>query len=239
MMETNDLINTWEEGNKKLFSGTKISRSMIEKYLQPKVSKTSAVLVFNLVFYCVMQLVTIGIIIADIIGYSNNPVMLSAFIPMLIISIGFLVFGYFSFLKLREIRNYSENLVQLLNRKLSFLRTYYETWMVIISFSAMFLIFSFTTLAEYQDGYYRINNPLFFIAVFSGTWLFIYGTQKVSGYISTRALKVYLTDLQNNFLEGSRKIERQGKKFKWFLFILVALFTAIFIAGLLKSMNVF
>jgi hypothetical protein len=237
-MESNDMLNTWEEGNKKLFSNTKISTEMIEQYLKPKISKTSAIFTFNLIFYCIFQLAAAGILIADIIGYKTNPTMLSALIPLLVVTVGFLVFGYFSFLKIREINNYSENLMLLLSKKLSFLRTYYETWMVIISFSTLIMIFALSTMVDNQEGYFRINNPLKYIIISISVWLFIYGTQKLSSLISTRELKGYLNDLQNNFLEESQKIERQKKKFRWFLLFLALVFTALFVLGLLKSMHV-
>lgn len=238
MTESNDIFKTWEEGNKKLFSGTKISKPMIEQYLKPKISKTSAIFTYNLIFYCFMQIVIIGMLIIDIIGYKTNTTMLSALIPMLIVTIGFLVFGYFSLLKLREIQNYSENLMHLLSKKLSFIRTYYETWMVIISFSTLILIFALSTIVDNQDGYFRINKPVFFTVVSITIWIFIYGTQKLSAYISSNALKKYLTDLQNNLLEGSQQIEKQRKRFKWFLLVLSVLFTLTFILGMLKLMNV-
>ena len=57
MTESNDIFKTWEEGNKKLFSGTKISKPMIEQYLKPKISKESAIFTSNLIFYCFMQII--------------------------------------------------------------------------------------------------------------------------------------------------------------------------------------
>jgi len=238
MMETNELFKTWDEGNKKLFSGEKISKTMIEQYLKPRIIKTSALFTFNLVVYCLVQVASIILLSVNIIGYKSNPTMLSAIIPMLILSIGFLIFGYFSFLKLRDIRNYNENLMHLLSEKLRFIRTYYETWMVIISFSTLIMIFGLTTMVDNQDGFYRINNPRLYLIISLAVLVFIYGTQKLSGILSTRALKTYLSDLQQSFLDGSQQMEQQRRKFHWLVVVLVILFLAIFILGLIKSKGV-
>jgi hypothetical protein len=238
MMNTNDLIYTWEEGNKKLFDGQEITHTMVEKYLKPRISKTSALLVFNLAFYSLVQLVNISLLAINLVGYRSNPVMLSALIPLLIISIAFLLYGYFSFLKLKEIRNYSETLLTMLKQNLSFIRTYYEIWMIIISFSALILIFGLNSLVDNQEGLYRINKPLYYAVVNIGVFLFIYGTQKLSSTFSTRTLKIYLTDLQNSFLEGSQKMENRRKRFRWLGVILLALLLIAFIFGLFRSLNI-
>ncbi len=236
-MENNGLIQTWEEGNKKLFSDQKLSKNMIEQYLKPRVKKSSVPFLLNLVYYCLVQIANIGLLTADIIGYKSNPTMLSALIPMLILSTGFLVFGYFSFLKFRAINNYAENLVHLLKEKLKFIRVHYETLMVIFSFSFLILIFALTTLVDNQDGSYRINNPLFFTEISIAVLVFTYGVMKLSGYISTRPLKIFLNDLQNSFLEGSQQLEQKRKKYRWIAIVLILFLIALLILAIFKSLG--
>ena len=235
MMENNDLIQTWEEGNKKLFAGEKLTENMIEQYLKPRITKSSFPFLFNLVYYFLWQVATLGLLVADIIGYSSNPTMLSALIPMLVLTIGFLVFGYYCFLKYRAIRNYSENLVHLLKEQLKFIRIHYETLLVIFSFSVIILIFALGALVDNQDGTFRINNPLFFTEICIGVFLFTYGMLKLSGILSTRPLKIYLNDLQNSVLEGTQQLEMRKKRYFWIGIVLILIFIALLILGIAKS----
>jgi len=235
MMENNDLIQTWEEGNKKLFTGEKITENMIEQYLKPRIKKSSIPFLFNLVYYFVIQVATIGLLVANIMGYSSNPTMLSALIPMLILSVGFLVFGYFSFLKFRAISNYAENLVHLLKEQLKFIRIQYETLLVIFSFSVIILIFALGALVDNQDGTFRINNPLLYAEISSGIFLFTYGMLKLSGFLSTRPLKIFLSDLQNSVLEGTRQLEQRKKRYYWIGIVLILICIALLIFGIFRA----
>jgi len=235
MMENNDLIQTWEEGNKKLFAGEKLAKNMIEQYLKPRITKSSFPFLFNLVYYFVIQVATIGLLVADIIGYSSNPTMLSALIPMLVLTVGFLVFGYYCFLKYRAISNYAENLVHLLKEQLKFIRIHYETLLVIFSFSVIILIFALGTLVDNQDGTFRINNPLFYAEINIAIFLFTYGMLKLSGFLSTRPLKIYLNDLQNSVLEGTQQLEQRKKRYYWIGIVLILIFIALLILGIFRA----
>ncbi len=233
-MENNDLIKTWEEGNKKLFAGEKLTKNMIEQYLKPRITKSSLPFLFNLVFYCLLQVAAIGLLVADLIGYRLNPTMLSALIPMLVLTVGFLVFSYFCFLKYRAISNYAVNLVHLLKEQLKFIRIQYETLMVIFSFSVPILIFALGTLVDNQDGTFRINNPLFYTEIIIAIFLFTYGVLKLSMFLSTRPLKIYLNDLQNSVLEGTQQLEQRKKKYNWIGIVLILISIALLILGITK-----
>ena len=237
-MEINNLYEIWEKGNRELFANQKITEDMIEKYLKPRIHKASLNFTFNIIFYSLIQVVCMGLLIVNAIGYRTNPVMLSAIFPMMILTAGFFIYGYFLYVRWKGINNFTRDLKDLVTQKLHFLKTHYEVWMLILSLSSLFLIFGVTTMIDNQDGLYRINNVRLYMGVNIGIFLFIYGINKLASYIALGYLKTCLKDLRNNILEESVKSELRGKKYRWIFIVLAVAFFITFILGFLKSRGI-
>jgi len=235
-MPTDDLIKIWKEGNPEMLKDRRFERSELEAFLKPKVSKTTFSLNSNIFVYMATQMAAMILIGFDLYGYRSNPVMLKVLIPMFIVCSAFLGYGVFLLTYIWQVNHGNFDLITAINRKLKVYRIHYEAWMWIGAVSLLFLIFALTTLVDNDQGTYRINRPVFFAGVCLSILLFIYGVQKVAQFIAVRQIKVYLTDLQNNALEGSRKIEESKRKQFVVYLILALILTFLFILGLITAM---
>lgn len=103
--------------------------------------------------------------------------------------------------------------------------------------SLLFLTFVLNTLIDNDRGTYRINRPIFFATMCLLIFLFIYGVQKIAQFFAVRQVRVYLADLQNDALEGSRKIEDARRKHLIVSLILTLILTLLFILGIIKAMG--
>ncbi|MHC4726335.1 MAG: hypothetical protein ACYS17_03835 [Planctomycetota bacterium] len=236
-MENNDLVKIWKEGNQEILKDRRFERSELEAFLQPKVSKATLSLNFNILIYMAAQLAAMVLIGFDLYGYRSNPVMLKALIPMFIACSSFFGYGIFLLSHIWQINHYDFDLVTAINRKLKVYRTHYEAWMWIGAVSLLVLIFALNTLVDNDQGTYRINRPVFFAVVSFLVIIFIYGVQKIAQLKAVREIKIYLSDIQNEVLEGSHQIEQAKRKYLVICVILTIIFTILFILGIIKAMN--
>jgi len=232
-MENNNLINIWEQ-KKHVPENEKLESEMITQYLKPKVSKVYWTFNFNLVFYLFALLANIVLLSMNLYGYRSNPVMLAVESGLLGLSLLFLGYGFFIFMRIREINNFSKDLRELLQSKIKFLRFHYEIWLIITAVVVWILSFSLNTLVDNQDGFYRINRVGFFVVISLIMLVFIYGVQKLSAEISMRTLKAYLADLEDSYLGRTEKVETIRRKMKLVYLVLGIILTLTCILGILK-----
>ena len=234
-MENNDLIKIWKEGNQEMLKNRRFERSELEAFLKPKVGKATLNLNLNILVYMAAQLAAMVLMGFDLYIYRSNPVMLTALIPMFILCSSFFGYGVFLLSYIWQVNRGKFDLITAINSKLKVYRTHYEAWMWIGAVSSLFLIFGLTTLVDNDQGTYRINHPVFFAVICLLVILFIYGSQKIAQFFAIRQIRVYLTDLQNDVLEGSCRIE-QTRKQKLIIFaILFIILTITFIWGLIRA----
>ena len=234
-MENNDLMKIWKEGNQEILKDRRFERSELEAFLKPKVSKATLYLNLNIFVYMAAQLAAMILIGFDLYGYRSNPVMLKVLIPMLIVCSSFFGYGVFLLSYIWQINHGDFDLVTAINRKLKAYRTHYEAWMWIGAVSALFLSFALNTLIDNDRGTYRINRPIFFMVISFLVILFIYGVQKIAQFTAVRQIRVYLADLQNEILEGSRQIERAKRQYMVVYLIIFLILTILLIWGIIKA----
>jgi hypothetical protein len=181
------------------------------------------------------QLAAMVLIGFDLYGYRSNPVMLKVFIPMLIACSTFFGYGVFLLSYIRQISHGDFDLVTTIKRKLKVYRTHYEAWMWIGAVSTLFLSFALNTLVDNEQGTYRINRPVFFVVISCLVLAFIYGVQKIAQFFAVHQIKVYLADLQNDVLEGSRQLRQASRKYVVIFLILAIILTILFIWGIIKA----
>lgn len=238
-METKDIFDIWETGNKELLKHDKTSKAMIIKYLDKQTGKTSKYFVFNILFYTFIQFINVILCSMNIIAYQMNPTVMYVLIGSLIISTGVLVYGVYLYIRFREIMNFSDSLMSLINKQLHFIRVKYEIWMVILSLSVLILTFNINIMVDYNEGNYPINHKTMYVLVNVILFVFIWVAQKISGFRMIAELKAYLSDLKNGVLEQSQKLEKAKKKHKLFLLAVVIFFTLTALAGLMLALKVF
>jgi hypothetical protein len=237
-MENNDFINTWEK-EKHIPERNRLDRTMITEYLKKKVSRDSWAFNFSLVFYLSVILACIVLLSMNLYGYRNNPVILFVESGLLVLSLIFLVYGFFILIRIREINNFSNDLQKLLQLKIKFLRFYYELWLIMTAAVVWILSFALNSFIDNQGGFYRINNIGFFVIISLVMLIFIYGVQKLATEISMRALKAYLADLEDSYLDRTDKIESRRKKLRVVSIILGIILTITCILGILKFFDIF
>jgi hypothetical protein len=234
-MKKDELINIWKEGDDLMFRDEKTDKKMITQYLNEKTLKGSRSINFNIIFYGFIQIANLILLSLNLAGYMSNPSVVWILIPQLVVTIGILIYGMDLFYKLREINNYSESLLSLIQKQLRFFKKPYEIWLILSSISAIILISNVNLYIDNDNGTYTINNKMLFIGVTLAAFLFIYGSQKVSSLRSLRSLKAYLYDLQKGVLDQSEQLERSKKKLVWFYVAVFILLTAAMVLGLLKA----
>ena len=234
-MENNDLMKIWKEGNQEILKDKRFERSELEAFLKPKVGKATIHLNLNILVYMAAQLAAMILIGFDLYGYRSNPVMLKVLIPMFILCSSFFGYGVFLLSYIWQINRGQFDLITAINRKLKVYRRHYEAWMWIGAVSALFLSFALNTLIDNDRGTYRINRPIFFMVISFLVILFIYGVQKIAQFRAVREIRVYLADLQNEILEGSRRLEKAKRKYLVIYLILAIILTIIFIWGIIKA----
>jgi hypothetical protein len=211
---------------------------MITQYLKPKLSKVNMTFNFNLIFYLLALIASIVLLSMNLYGYRSNPVMLAVESGLLGLSLIFIGYGIFIFMKIREINNFSKDIRELLESKIKFLRLHYEIWLIITAVAVWTLSFALNTLIDNQDGLYRINRIGVFVLTTLAMLVFIYGAQKLSAEISLRTLKAFLSDLENCYLDQTSKIESRRKKLRWVYFVLIIILTITVVLGILKARGI-
>jgi hypothetical protein len=234
-MKNDELIRIWQKGNDQLFREAKTDKEMITQYLNEKTLKGSRSIIFNIVFYGMIQIANLILISMNLSGYATNPAMIWLLISMLIVTIGILIYGIDLFYRLRVINNYSESLGNLIGKQLRFFRRPYEIWLILTAVSAIILALSLGFYVDNDNGTYAVNNKLMFYGILCGVLLFIYGVQKLASLHTLHSLKAYLDDLQRGVLEQSERLTKTRKKYIWFYLIIFLLLTASMIAGILKA----
>ena len=236
-MKKDGLIGMWQEGNDQLFRDEKTDKKMIEKYLNEKTLKGTRSIIFNLIFYGMVQLANLILLSMNLTGYSSNPAMIWILIPQLLITIGILIFGMDLFYKLKEINNYSESLQVLIERQLSFFKRPYELWLFLTSVSAIILMINLNLNIDNDNGSYVINNKMMFTIVTVLAFLFIYGAQKLAGSRTLRSLKAYLYDLQQGVLEQSEQLAHAKKRHMRIWLVLFVLLSTSLIYGIITALR--
>lgn len=237
-MENKDIFDIWDQGNKELLKNDKTSKAMIHDYLNKKALKTSVHFNVNILFYLFIQLVNVIFCSMNIVAYKMNPVILYVLIGSLVMSLAVLIYGTVLFIQLREIKNFSKSLSDLINDQLKFVKVKYEIWMIIISFTVLILIFNVNISVDYNNGYYPINNKLMYIGINLIVFVFNYIGLKVTGFRFINELKAYLSDLKNGVLDKSQNLEKGRKRLKLILIGIMIFFLLTALLGLLKATGI-
>jgi hypothetical protein len=234
-MENNGLINVWEEGNDKLLKKEKLMETEIRTYLQPGIRKATFNLQVNLWLFNLVQLANIVLISMNFPGYSSNINMMVILSGMLLVSLFILFYGLYIFHRYRMTDLTAGSLTEALAKKIRFMNHSYEAWLLMIPLSAIFLALSLNFLVDNMGGVYPVYHPWAIVGGFTGMYVFIYGAQRIAYLFSFRQLKIYLSDLENQVTEGSRRIQRMRRKYFWLFLVIGILLLAALVLSALKA----
>jgi len=236
-MNKDELIDIWQKGNDRMLRDVKTDKKMITQYLNEKTLKGSRNIYFNLIFYGFIQITNLILLSMNLEGYMNNSSVVWILVPLVVVTIGILIFGIDMYYRFREINNYSESVHSLINRQLRFFRRPYELWLILSSVSAIILISNVNLYIDNDHGTYAIHNKVLFWGVTLGAFLFIYGTQKLASLHSLHSLRAYLSDLRKGVLDQSERLERSKRRLVWLYVAIFILLTASMVFGLVMALK--
>lgn len=236
-MDSDQLFSIWEKGNETRLKDHKISKDMITQILNQKTQKTLRHFYFNLMFYWIIQLISLVLISMNFVGYKENPTILWVIGVQMIIILGVIIYGVFVLIRFREINNYSKDLKSLIELNIQFFKTHYEAWILLIAFTLLILIFNLNIFVDNMDGHYLINKVGVFVGTNIAVFLLIYGTQKIASERKYKTLKANLHDLNTGILDESIKMEHTKRRYVWIYILIAIVLVVVFVIGLIKALQ--
>ena len=126
----------------------------------------------------------------NIVAYAVNPSMLFAELAVTIAAMIFGFYGIYLLGELKIINRAEENLISMLKRRLSFYRSKYEIWNLMMAIMIPLLSFALITHIDNQESVYRINQPFIFWVVTLLQFIFGYVIIKISQYPILKEIKI-------------------------------------------------
>jgi hypothetical protein len=99
------------------------------------------------------------------------------------------------------------------------------------------LSFAINTFIDNQNGIYRINQPIVFFGVILIQFIFCYVILKVAQYPVLKEIKIFLSDLESQAVEGTQKLVEMKKHWRrWgIIFVIVGILFLLF--GIWQAMQ--
>jgi hypothetical protein len=170
-------------------------------------------------------------------AFRTNPVMLSVLSAITLLTLGFLAYGIHIVGELATINRADDSLVAVLQRRLRFYRSKYEIWLWMLAVTIPFLSFAVSTMADNQDGHYRINRPGIFVGVTLAQLFFMYVILKIGHYPLMREQRAILNDLENQVTRETDRLNTLKKTWRLWGVLFAVLGTILFIIGLMKAIG--
>jgi hypothetical protein len=227
------LQEIWDKGRKE----PTMSKAEIEAILQPQIRKSAfsgRILVWTYLALIAVTLVCDGM---NICAFRFQPAMLTTGVLLTVLTLVFLAFGVHVLRELTTIEQADESLVAKLQRRLHFYRTKYEIWLVMIALAVAFLTFAVSTLADAQNGHYRINHPAVFVGFSLVQILFMYAILKIGHYALVRESKEILNDLENQVTTGTEQIKALKRRWRLWTLLFAVLGIVLLIWGILRAIG--
>ena len=214
-----------------------MTKAEIQAILQAQIGKSA--LGWRIVMWTYLAVIA-GTLVCEgmnIYAFRTNPIMLTVGVLLTFLTLGFLAYGIHMVRELAAIDQADESLVAKLRRRLRFLRTKCEIWLWMIALTHAFLVFAVSTMADAQEGQYRINRPGVFIGTMLGVILFMYAALKIGHYPFVRESKAILSDLENQVTTGTDRIKALKRTWRLWGLLLASLLTVLAIWGFLRAIG--
>ena len=209
-MKKDIIQDIWEKGKSQK---KEISMQDIEQAIKPSIRRQTFTFKLNI---WIWLLIIFAIMVLDgmnIAGYTVNPPMLITQLILTLIAVIFGVYGIHLLSELNIIERSDESIVPLLKRRLRFYRSKYEIWILMMAAMIPLLSFAINSYIDNQNGIYRINQPLVFFGVSLMQFIFGYSIFKLGHYPVVKEIKVSLSDLESQVLDGTQLLGEM--KIRW------------------------
>jgi len=232
---TKDIIqDIWEKGKS---PKKEINMQEIEQAMRPGIRRQNFTFKLFIWIWLIIIFSTMVLNGMNIAGYAVNPSMLIAQITLTLVTLIFAIYGIKLLNELSIIERGEESLIAVLKRRLKFYRSKYEIWNLMMAAMIPVLSFAINTFIDNQNGIYRINQPIVFFGVTLMQFIFCYLILKVAQYPVLKEIKIFLSDLESQVVEGTQKLVEMKKHWRrWgIIFVIIAILFLLF--GIWQAMQ--
>ncbi len=200
--------------------------------LEPQAKRGINRLYFYVWFQVAALVATVGLGVANIVGYQDNPTMLAVQISVTLLAGAFLGVSLSMLRKLAQIDRNEGDLRSLVRSRLDFYINRYELWLWTAAAGWLLLAFGINTLVDNQDAIYRINKPLVWVGTNVAMFLIIYGSAKLSLHSFVAESRAILADLETQILDQTASLGDTQVQTRKFRLAYAVVLTTLFIAGI-------
>jgi hypothetical protein len=224
----------WDKGKSQK---RELSAQEIEKGLQSDVRRQSFAIRMYIWIWLVILAGTFVLNILNIVGYLGNSVMLLTQIGLALLAVAFGIYGTHLLREIRVMDRADESLIVLLKRRVRFYRTKFEIWNIMMACTIVLLSFAVTSYIDNDNGHYRINRVEIFIIVSAMQFAFIYGINKIAQYPIRKEMKIFLSDLEANVMEGTQTLVVFRKRWRVWVIVFFIIGVILLLLGIWRSMQ--
>ena len=232
---TKDIIqDIWEKGQS---PKKEINMQQIEQAMRPNIRRHNFTFKLFIWMWLLIIFSTTVLNGMNIAGYAVNPPMLMVHIALTLITLIFAIYGIQLLNELNIIERGDESLIAVLKRRLKFYRSKYEIWNLMMAAMIPVLSFALNTFIDNQNGIYRINKPIVFFGVTLVQFIFCYVILKVAQYPVLKEIKIFLSDLESQAMEGTQKLVEMKKHWRRWGIIFVITAIIFLLLGIWKAIQ--
>jgi hypothetical protein len=233
-MKKDIIQDIWEKGK----AGKKeISMNDIEQAIRPSIRRHTFTFKIFIWIWLLIIFATLVLNGMNISGYAINPPMLITHLILTLVTILFGVYGIHLISELRIIERADESILSVLKRRLRFCRSKYEIWNLMMAAMIPLLSFALNSYIDNQNGTYRINKPFIFLGITLLQFIFCYVIIKIGQYPVLKEIKIFLSDLETQVLEGTQKLTDMKKKWRQWAIILAIIGTLLLLWGIWRAIQ--
>jgi len=224
----------WDKGKSQ---NKELSTQEIEQTLRPHAQRQTFTIRTNVLIWLIILLGTLIFDVLDIVVYSINPTMLMIQISLTLLALIFGAYGIYLLKEIRIIDRADESVIVRLKRLLRFYRTKFEIWNFMMSATLVLLTFAVTSYVDNDAGHYHIGRVELFVFFLVLQFAFMYGANKIGQYPFRKEIKIIMSDLEANVIDGTQTIATRRRRWRKWATILFIIGTILLLLGIWRAMQ--
>ncbi len=226
-MNNKDIISTWDKAGQHFENINPVNRVDIEKSILKKAKRSSIGLKMSLYTNVVIQFAIIGLSIVNISLYNSNTLITVISISFIPFMIAILFYGINKIKTLGLIERNDSNIINTLNKKISFCRSMGLVWPLLTAVSYEILVILINMIVDFDNGSYIIHNWNRFILISLVLFIVIFLVNMFGNLSYITAFKLQIRELSEDYSD-----ERFRRMKKIIVFIAVIILSAFLIYGI-------
>ena len=237
-MTTKSIEEIWKSGKNSIENQPVTNSAAVRKIAGKHIKTTRTVMLFYASVYLLVLAATLVFESLNLVGYRSNPGMMTLHWVITALIILFIAYGIFLVRRILDLDKLNTDLITALRQRLRLFRVHYEIWLWVACASILMLTFAINAFADNENGHYKINNPLAYLAIEGGIFFFVYLMMKLAHYPIIQDIRSHLTDLEQQTSEFSERSRRSKLKWRWWalagLILVATLLVWAVIYGIIK-----